>query len=332
MITLDYSNVLPFIGGEEAVMRMDPQVKAAHDMLHKKNGPGKQTDKDGNVIEGIWAKGVMVSGTGRRAYKDGVYEGDFVNDKREGYGVMDYAKGYRYEGEWKEDKLCGEGKWYPNASKPEFYYEGEFDRGMYNGQGTQKYASGSVYSGQFVDNQRCGLGVMTDKDGNKKEGTWKDDQLWEGFGVEVSKGNRYEGNFREGKKSGFGTMLYAKGNRYEGEWENDHLEGTGRWYPVADDETYFYEGDFHGGMIEGEGTYYYSNGDVYTGHFVKNERSGYGVMDYAKGNRYEGNWENGKRNGDGIAYDQNGAEEYNGPWKDDMRLNDIDRIKAASEG
>ena len=40
MITLDYSNVLPFIGGEEAVKRMEPQVKTAHDMLHKKNGPG----------------------------------------------------------------------------------------------------------------------------------------------------------------------------------------------------------------------------------------------------------------------------------------------------
>jgi len=40
MITLDYSNVLPFIGGQEAVDRMEPQVKTAHDMLHKKNGPG----------------------------------------------------------------------------------------------------------------------------------------------------------------------------------------------------------------------------------------------------------------------------------------------------
>ena len=40
MITLDYSNVLSFIGGEEAVKRMEPQVKVAHDMLHKKNGPG----------------------------------------------------------------------------------------------------------------------------------------------------------------------------------------------------------------------------------------------------------------------------------------------------
>jgi len=40
MITLDYSNVLPFIGGQEAVDRMQLQVKLAHDTLHKKNGPG----------------------------------------------------------------------------------------------------------------------------------------------------------------------------------------------------------------------------------------------------------------------------------------------------
>ena len=40
MITFDYQNALGFIGGEEAVARMEPQVKAASDMLHKKNGPG----------------------------------------------------------------------------------------------------------------------------------------------------------------------------------------------------------------------------------------------------------------------------------------------------
>ncbi len=40
MISVDVSNVLPFIGGEEAIARMQPQVKVAHDMLHKKNGPG----------------------------------------------------------------------------------------------------------------------------------------------------------------------------------------------------------------------------------------------------------------------------------------------------
>ena len=39
MITLDTTNVLPFIN-ENQISNMEPQVKLAHDMLHKKNGPG----------------------------------------------------------------------------------------------------------------------------------------------------------------------------------------------------------------------------------------------------------------------------------------------------
>ena len=40
MISFDYQNALKFIGGQEAVDRMEPQIKTASDMLHKKNGPG----------------------------------------------------------------------------------------------------------------------------------------------------------------------------------------------------------------------------------------------------------------------------------------------------
>ncbi len=39
MITLDTTNVLPFIS-EDQILQMEPQVKLAHDMLHKKSGPG----------------------------------------------------------------------------------------------------------------------------------------------------------------------------------------------------------------------------------------------------------------------------------------------------
>lgn len=40
MISLDDSNVLSFVGGKDAILRMEPQVRLSHDMLHKKNGPG----------------------------------------------------------------------------------------------------------------------------------------------------------------------------------------------------------------------------------------------------------------------------------------------------
>lgn len=39
MITLDTTNVLSFID-QNQVARMEPQVQLAHDMLHKKTGPG----------------------------------------------------------------------------------------------------------------------------------------------------------------------------------------------------------------------------------------------------------------------------------------------------
>ena len=39
MITLDTTNVLSFID-ENQIAQMEPQVKLAHDMLHKKSGPG----------------------------------------------------------------------------------------------------------------------------------------------------------------------------------------------------------------------------------------------------------------------------------------------------
>lgn len=41
MITLDTTNVLPFID-ENQIAQMAPQVKLAHDMLHKKTGPGNE--------------------------------------------------------------------------------------------------------------------------------------------------------------------------------------------------------------------------------------------------------------------------------------------------
>ena len=40
--------------------------------------------------------------------KDGSrYEGTFVHDKAEGYGIYTHKDGTRYEGEWKDDKVKG---------------------------------------------------------------------------------------------------------------------------------------------------------------------------------------------------------------------------------
>ena len=40
----------------------------------------------------------------------GIYTGEVVGENRDGYGVMEFYDGARYEGEWKEDKYNGKGK------------------------------------------------------------------------------------------------------------------------------------------------------------------------------------------------------------------------------
>ena len=37
------------------------------------------------------------------------YDGEFVENKKEGYGVLQYANGERYEGQWKENFANGQG-------------------------------------------------------------------------------------------------------------------------------------------------------------------------------------------------------------------------------
>ena len=54
-----------------------------------------------------------MNGKGRFTYKDGKwYEGEYVNDKKEGYGVY-FWDSKTYEGEWKAGKMHSTG-WLTN--------------------------------------------------------------------------------------------------------------------------------------------------------------------------------------------------------------------------
>jgi radial spoke head protein 1 len=54
----------------------------------------------------------------------GVYEGQFVNGRKQGYGIYKYNNGLRYEGEYKNNVRQGNGKILnPNNN---IAYEGHF--------------------------------------------------------------------------------------------------------------------------------------------------------------------------------------------------------------
>jgi len=142
---------------------------------------------------------------------------------------------------------------------------------------------------------------------------------------------KWEGEWADGEACGHVVVTFGDFVVFEGHMEHGLPNGQGIYTDMNNGQRY--EGNFVDFKREGEGILYTEDGvKIYDGKWKNNKYHGYGQYFLRGQCRYEGNWENGKRNGDGIAYDQNGNEEYNGPWKDDMRQNDVDRIKAASEG
>jgi hypothetical protein len=57
-------------------------------------------------------------GKGRYTWEDGrSYEGQYIDDKKEGYGVYIWPDGRKYEGMWANGKQHGEGKFFNTKGK-----------------------------------------------------------------------------------------------------------------------------------------------------------------------------------------------------------------------
>ena len=89
------------------------------------------------------------------------YEGDWVEGKREGKGVLTWTNGdnsgNKCDGEWKNDKRHGKGTFtWSNGDK----YEGEWKNGKTDGKGNITYKNGDYMEGNW-------------KEGKKVKGIWK---------------------------------------------------------------------------------------------------------------------------------------------------------------
>lgn len=88
-----------------------------HDQSYNGGGFEQNTDErvkkapitlpTGAVYEGEW-KNEMRDGYGKQEWPDGSrYEGYWLNDKANGIGKLLHADGDIYEGEWRDDKANG---------------------------------------------------------------------------------------------------------------------------------------------------------------------------------------------------------------------------------
>ncbi|XP_068650471.1 uncharacterized protein [Aristolochia californica] len=185
------------------------------------SGLSVQVYSNGDVYEGEFHRG-KCSGSGvYYYYMSGRYEGDWVDEKYDGYGVETWARGSRYRGQYRQGLRHGYGVY-------RFYtgdvYSGEWSSGQSHGSGVHTCEDGSRYVGEFKWGVKHGLGHYHFRNGDTYAGEYFADKM-HGFGVyRFANGHRYEGAWHEGRRQGLGIYTFKNGETQAGHWQNGILD------------------------------------------------------------------------------------------------------------
>ena len=262
-------------------------------------------------------KNGLRQGKGKLYYNNGIlkYEGDFINDKFEGYGKYfneNENKWKYYIGEWKNGLKHGKGKIFDKNEN--LMYEGDFANGELEGKGKFFSGNGVYYVGEFKNGSMNGKGKLVNNNGiTLYEGNFSNNKI-EGEGkYKINNKEYFEGELKGGLVNGKGKLYYKNGNiKFEGEIYNSKAEGDGIYYKEVGE---YYIGQFSNGKIHGKGKWYYKNRKLkYDGFFVVNKLEGFGKFYDENGEYYIGKWKNGLFNGKGTKYDKSGNIKYQGDF------------------
>jgi hypothetical protein len=166
-------------------------------------GSGRFKFANGDEYQGTFLNNAM-DGVGVFRWRNGnVYEGQFMRGLQHGHGVMVHAtvnevKGSVYDGNWRESKRHGIGKF---VGRDGSIYFGEFSEDKMHGKGKFNWKNGDVYQGDFFENMMHGTGKL----------------------VHAS-GNVYAGGFKYDRKNGKGSIINANGQIYNGYWRDGVLD------------------------------------------------------------------------------------------------------------
>lgn len=107
----------------------------------------RSTLENENLDKNYLLNGKKLKGFESGVFFEGVFEGNFKNGKREGFGKLKTS---------------------------EFVYSGQFFDGCFEGNGIKDYNDGSRYQGDFKNGKENGLGRFTDSEGIVvRKGKWK---------------------------------------------------------------------------------------------------------------------------------------------------------------
>ncbi|XP_074515820.1 alsin-like isoform X1 [Sebastes fasciatus] len=160
--------------------------------------PDKVLNK-ANSYQGGWRDG-KIHGFGKYKYASGeVYEGCFCDGQRHGYGMMSTGRLAKkssgvFIGQWVNDRKTGYGV-YDDITRGEKYM-GLWSDEQRHGNAVVVTQCGMYYEGFFRDNKMCGPGLLVSDDDTALHGEFSDDWTVNGKGVLLqANGDSLEGQF-----------------------------------------------------------------------------------------------------------------------------------------
>lgn len=285
------------------------------------------TGSEAEIYEGEWLSGLK-HGQGKAASRSHSYEGSWDSGKKNGKGTLNYANGWRYIGDWKNDLQHGAGSLYSSASlmsSPVASAPGSSSNVVNSLTSSRSSTETSQKSTDMTGQKSLDYTQKQPLDRKHSSSSSNDtnssaapssastpapqsdpvlDVLFSGNwvnGVPHGHGtmiyypslDKYVGDFYEGRCTGQGVLTTASGVTYCGQWLEDHFDGRGEWSSP--------------------------NGCTYTGQFRGGEKCGRGLMTFVDGSTYNGDWLNDVRHGRGEYKDLADGTVYDGDWVDDRQ-------------
>ena len=159
---------------------------------------------------------------GKKIFKNGIFTGEFKNNKLNGLGKFETYKKDVYLGEFKNNKYSGKGKYFYNSGHR---FNGNYLKGKREGYGHIKYKDGSEYFGNYVNGEKSGYGKYYFSNGNSYKGYFKNGKYNGKGAFYFADNSKYIGMFKDNKYHGLGTMTLKNGKSFSGKWAKNKFLG-----------------------------------------------------------------------------------------------------------
>ncbi len=220
----DYSDMrIENIQEDEGVNRSDSFREESTREPSQATEPDKQTTPNDTITRIIMSK----------ITDDYKYIGEFLNGKKDGFGICYYTIGNIYIGEWRENFKEGWGKF----KKKDVTFQGEIRKNLFSGyceKITDKetvcgYCLNGIFVGQIVKSTKKYTIEMSIGDKIYKE-IKGDSQFYIGeehLGLHYNEGRTLIGFLNKKNLNGYGEIYYKDGSKFFGNFTNHRRNGFG---------------------------------------------------------------------------------------------------------